>query len=103
MPVRPLIDQAVELVSPLLEQMPQAVSIHCPNVAHRPAWTRRVEQVLWNLLNNAHEYSHAGSAVTIEARINTDQVEVRVSASGNRIPEADLPHLFQPSESPTSS
>lgn len=96
-PVRSLIEQSVQLIAPLFDQKKQTVSIQCPHpLPSVHVDRRRVEEVLLNLLNNVNRYSPASASVTIQALQRGTWVEIRVSGSGNRIPEADLPHLFQP-------
>jgi len=53
-----------------------------------------VEQVVRNLLANAVKYSGPGSHVTIEARVERDEVAVRVLDHGPGFPEADARRLF---------
>jgi two-component system sensor histidine kinase KdpD len=54
-----------------------------------------VQQVFVNLLDNAIKYSPDGSPIRIEARSTGQEIEVRVSNSGEGIPPADLERVFQ--------
>jgi len=55
---------------------------------------RRISQVLRNLLTNATRHTAAG-AVVLSASALDDGVEVRVTDTGEGIPAADLPHIFE--------
>jgi len=54
-----------------------------------------VEQVLFNLLDNAVKYSLEGGRVTVEASGGDDAIIVCVADTGAGIPESSLPHVFE--------
>ena len=56
----------------------------------------RIEQVATNLLSNAIKYSPADSTVDVELRVERETCILTVADEGIGIPEAALPHLFQP-------
>lgn len=56
---------------------------------------RRVAQVLRNLLNNAIIHTPEGGTVNILAEVRPQEVEVRVSDSGEGIDAAHLPFVFE--------
>jgi PAS domain S-box-containing protein len=56
----------------------------------------RISQVLANLLLNAIQYSHPGSAIALDLRGDGDGVRVDVTNLGEPISEALLPRLFDP-------
>jgi two-component system sensor histidine kinase KdpD len=53
-----------------------------------------IEQVLFNLLDNAAKYAPAGSAVTVEARRDGERVLLRVLDEGDGIPPTDVERVF---------
>jgi len=53
-----------------------------------------MEQVLFNLLDNAAKYAPAGSPITITARRERNSVVLEVADEGEGIPEADCERIF---------
>ena len=56
---------------------------------------QRIGQVLRNLLNNAMTHTPAGGIITVAARQQTKWMEVSVSDTGEGIPPAELPDIFE--------
>ena len=57
--------------------------------------SQRVRQVLHNLLDNAMAHTPRGGRVTVRAEHRGDQVEVSVADTGEGIPAAELPNIFE--------
>jgi two-component system phosphate regulon sensor histidine kinase PhoR len=55
----------------------------------------RLEQVMFNLLENAVAYSQPPRSVVLSAAMHEGQIEVRVADNGIGIPPTDLPHVFE--------
>jgi signal transduction histidine kinase len=53
-----------------------------------------VEQILRNLLTNAAKYSSDGSVVSVDVRLDGDDVVVRVRDEGVGIADEDVAHIF---------
>jgi two-component system, OmpR family, sensor histidine kinase KdpD len=53
-----------------------------------------MEQVLFNLFDNAAKYAPQGSRITITARYEGGSVVIQVLDEGEGIPEADLERIF---------
>jgi two-component system, OmpR family, sensor histidine kinase KdpD len=53
-----------------------------------------LEQVLFNLLDNAAKYAPAGSTVTISAVRHENTVRLQTIDEGPGIPVSDIPHIF---------
>lgn len=55
----------------------------------------RLQEVIYNLLDNAVKYSRPGGTVFLRAEIEGDRVRISVVDQGVGIPEADLPRIFE--------
>ncbi len=55
----------------------------------------RVEQVLYNLLDNSIKYSNPHTSIQIKARVQDEAIMIQVSDDGIGIPPADIPHIFE--------
>ena len=55
----------------------------------------RLQEILYNLLDNALKYSSEGGRVRLEATGRDSDVVISVSDTGIGIPEADLPRIFE--------
>jgi signal transduction histidine kinase len=88
-------EQAMRTCLPLAAEKQIELTEHplpaLPKVMGTP---RRLNQVLVNLLGNAIKYTPPGGRVTVEAGSDEDTVWVAVRDTGQGIPKADLPHVF---------
>jgi signal transduction histidine kinase len=89
------IDSAVDLVQPTLERRRIAWAVRTPRPLPARADPDHVAQVLANLLQNATRYTPEGGSVTVAAAARTRDALVTVSNTGDGIPAADLPHVFE--------
>ncbi len=55
----------------------------------------RLEQVVWNLLNNAVKFTPKGGKITIELQREGDEARLSVADSGQGIAPEFLPHVFE--------
>ncbi len=55
----------------------------------------KVQRILYNLIDNALEYTPAGGEVTLDVREQDHQAQISVHNTGSYIPEADLPNVFK--------
>jgi len=56
----------------------------------------RLKQVIWNILGNAIKFTPSGGAVYVRALEDDGTVKVAISDTGQGIPPALLPHIFEP-------
>jgi heavy metal sensor kinase len=79
---------------------PRAADLHLEQTLHCPLFVRvqppLLGQLLDNLLDNACKYSQAGTPITLRLGRQTGNVICTVEDCGGGIPEADLPHIFEP-------
>jgi two-component system phosphate regulon sensor histidine kinase PhoR len=55
----------------------------------------RLQEVIYNLLDNAVKYSPAGGTISLRAAVAGDRVRVSVADQGIGIREGDLPRIFE--------
>ncbi|MCM3902211.1 MAG: PAS domain S-box protein [Pyrinomonadaceae bacterium] len=55
----------------------------------------RIEQVVWNLLNNAVKFTSAGGTVTVRISSEANQGVVSVEDTGEGIDRTFIPHVFE--------
>ncbi len=55
----------------------------------------RLQEVLYNLLDNALKYTKAGGRIHLRAERRGEEVALSVSDTGVGIPESDLPRIFE--------
>ncbi|MEO6970849.1 MAG: ATP-binding protein, partial [Chthoniobacterales bacterium] len=55
----------------------------------------RLQDVIYNLLDNAVKYSPAGGSITVRAEQEGDQLTLSVADHGPGIPARDLPRIFE--------
>ena len=95
------VDGAVHACEPLARDAAVTVRPQLPpDLPHIRRDVRRLEQAFQNLLANAIQHSPRGSVVRVRARPTTLDgracLECRVEDDGRGIPEASLPHVFEP-------
>lgn len=99
-PVVSLADLAAAAAGPLRADFDAAgvvlrLATASPDEATVTVDPARIGQVLTNLLTNALRHTPAGGMVTIDATIDRAGVRVTVTDTGDGIPAAQLPHIFE--------
>ncbi|WP_373001145.1 PAS domain-containing protein [Marinobacter sp.] len=96
-PVSSVIHEALTLIKHSAEK--RGLNITVGNIEHfhvTADWTR-LKQALLNLLSNAVKYNRENGTICIEAEFHQESwIDVRVTDSGNGIPESRVPELFKP-------
>ena len=90
-----LVEQALEMTSPLFEQRRHVLTVDVPrDVLCLNGDESRLTQVVANLLDNAARYTPPGGRVTVSARRRDDQAILEVVDSGVGIASDLLPRVF---------
>ena len=89
------IETAVGLVAPSFERRRIALRVEMPTALRARANGDHLAQVFANLLQNAERYTPEGGRVAITAEVRPRDVLVSVTNTGEGIPAADLPHVFE--------
>ncbi len=55
----------------------------------------RLEQIIWNLLNNSVKFTPTGGRITVQLAEDADEVVLTVSDNGQGIDSSFLPHIFE--------
>jgi PAS domain S-box-containing protein len=90
-----LVADVVETVGPAIEARGLSLEFSLPG---SPVWLEadptRLEQVLWNLLDNAIKYTEPGGRISIRARAREGEVALGVADTGIGIAPEVLPRVF---------
>ena len=87
--------QAVETARPLIDGRLHELTVALPEGAIRvDADPTRLEQVLWNLLNNSAKYTGPGGQIRLGVEPDGDEAVVRVRDTGVGIEAEMLPRVF---------
>ncbi|MDQ6691314.1 MAG: ATP-binding protein [Candidatus Dormibacteraeota bacterium] len=90
-----VVQHAIELLSPSFRQRGIIVASELAAEMRASANPDHLTQVLHNLLSNAWRYTPEGGRVTVSAVRRGDGVVVSVANSGEPIPPAELPRLWE--------
>ncbi len=55
----------------------------------------RLQEIIYNLLDNSVKYSQAGGLITVRAELVGEQMRISVSDEGAGIPARELPRIFE--------
>ncbi len=90
-----LLNAAAELARPTFDSRHLRLERYWPRPLPGRADPDQISQVLANLLQNAARYAAPGGTVILAAEPRDDTVLVSLVNSGEAIPSADLPHVFE--------
>jgi signal transduction histidine kinase len=97
--LRTILDQAVHMVSVLVQEKRLTLSRECGAVAMVYADATRLRQILVNLLSNAAKYNREGGAIAIRCQpLDGQRVRISIADTGKGIAAEKLPLLFNPFE-----
>jgi CheY-like chemotaxis protein/nitrogen-specific signal transduction histidine kinase len=91
-----VVNQAVETARPLIDERRHRLSVSLPGETIRlEGDITRLEQILWNLLNNAAKYTDPGGSIRLTVEPGGGEVAIRVRDTGIGIEPAMLPVVFE--------
>jgi signal transduction histidine kinase len=94
--LRDVLTASVRAAKPLFDSKKQELTLRLPEVSFEVKGdAQRIEQVLINLLSNAHKYSPHGSVVEIRAVRSAGECLVTVRDNGPGIPPDEQEHIFE--------
>ncbi|MBB6447701.1 sensor histidine kinase [Bacillus benzoevorans] len=83
-----------EKLSPAFQEKKIKLAVECHPDLCLYADPLRLEQILFNLLDNAMKYSREGAKVTLKGWKARNSIHLSVKDSGKGIPEKDIPYIF---------
>ena len=95
-PVKQVIDSAVETARPLIEARRHTLQVDVPDVLPlMEVDPLRIAQVLTNLLGNAAKYSDAGGRIRLQVRSIDSEIQFDVLDNGIGLASEYLPTIFE--------
>ncbi len=92
--LRAVVTDAMAAVHPLIRQKGQSLELDLPEPLPIAGDPQRLEQVLVNLLANAHHHTPPGTRITITGRVIAGEVVLSVADTGPGIPPNELERIF---------
>lgn len=80
--------------SPAFTEKGMQLSVSCRESITISADGSRLEQIIFNLLDNAIKYSSAGDKTTVDVSRTKKHIIIRINDSGRGISEEELPFIF---------
>ena len=94
--LRTIVRRTVQAFAPLTEERQQEVVLDLPpHLSLVSVDRRRIEQVLNNLLSNAHKFTPKGGHIRVSVRDREEEVEVSVQDDGPGIPLSEQERVFE--------
>jgi len=95
-PLREVVDAALEAAGPLFESANQHVRCSLPREPLMVLADRKhIVRALFNLLSNASKYSHGGSAILLRARAAGNEARIQVIDHGHGIAPEHQSRVFE--------
>ncbi|KAF0126773.1 MAG: phoR2 [Elusimicrobia bacterium] len=94
-PLRALTEEVHRSLLPAFKNRKVLFSDEVPEEFPVRADRRKLEQVLFNLLDNAFKYTPDGGGVSVSAAAEDGLVRVKISDTGPGIPAESLPRIFE--------
>ncbi len=94
-PLRPLIESVAASLRPRAQGQRVSVAVDVAPDLAAEADPDRLRQVLFNLMENAIKYNHAGGRVRVAAQRVAEGLQLEVEDTGIGIPAKDQPRVFE--------
>ncbi len=92
--LRAVVAGTVSAVRPLIREKGQVLEVDLPEPLPTEGDPQRLEQVIVNLLTNAHRHTPSGTRIAIRAHVTGDEVLLFVSDDGPGIPAEEREAIF---------
>ncbi len=93
--LRTVVADAMSMIYPLLREKGQILEVDLPEPLPYTGDRRRLEQVIVNLLSNAHRHTAPGTRIAISGRADAHEACLCVSDNGPGIPAGMLEDIFE--------
>jgi signal transduction histidine kinase len=93
--VKEMVEAVTKRYEVLSENTGVKIVQQCPKDTVLEADKSRIEQVFYNLINNAFNHTPAGGTIIVSAAIQPAEVRFEVSDTGSGIPEEDILHVWE--------
>jgi signal transduction histidine kinase/CheY-like chemotaxis protein len=94
--VAEIVRSALDSIRPTAEAKQVEIEAHIDAADLVRGDGSRLQQIAWNLLTNAVKFTPEGGRVRVSLTEETPNVVLSIRDSGQGIPEAFLPHIFEP-------
>ncbi|MCA1718955.1 MAG: HAMP domain-containing histidine kinase, partial [Actinobacteria bacterium] len=93
--LRAVVTEAMSSVHPLIQEKGQLLEVDLSEPLPTDGDPRRLEQVVVNVLANAHLHTPEGTRISISGRISGGEVSLSVGDNGPGIPQGELEAVFR--------
>jgi two-component system phosphate regulon sensor histidine kinase PhoR len=94
-PLRGVVADTFALAEARHKELDVSFVVSLPDGVAVQADRARLEQILYNLIDNAVKFNRPGGSVTVTAEQTDGQVAIHVEDTGQGIADADLPRVFE--------
>ena len=89
-----LVRDTAHRLTPMAQKRQQTVQVDIQDESEMYADSPKLQQVIYNLMENAVKYTQPGGLVSVRLYKSGKEVVMTVSDNGPGIPKDDLPHIF---------